>query len=171
MKVIVIYKSGTGFTKKYAQWIAEDLNCESIDVKNLNKINLSQYDLVIYGSSVMANKLKEIEKIKKIVQQNLIIFGVGLAPVIHATDKIRNENLTLEEQANIPFYYFQGGIDYEKLGFASRKILRMICYSLQKKKKKTEEDIGMIEGLSASCDYTHKDYILPLIEKVKTEFL
>ena len=28
MKSVVVYSSITGFTKKYAEWIAEDLGCE-----------------------------------------------------------------------------------------------------------------------------------------------
>ena len=36
MKSIVVYTSKTGFTKKYAQWIAEDLGCEA---KGLNEIS------------------------------------------------------------------------------------------------------------------------------------
>lgn len=33
MKILVTYKSKTGFTKKYAKWIAEELNCETKDTK------------------------------------------------------------------------------------------------------------------------------------------
>ena len=30
MKIIVIYKSKTGFTKRYAEWIAEELKCDIV---------------------------------------------------------------------------------------------------------------------------------------------
>ena len=33
MNAIVIYKSKYGSTKAYAQWIAEELNCEAVDAK------------------------------------------------------------------------------------------------------------------------------------------
>lgn len=33
MKKIVVYQSGTGFTAKYADWIAEELGCEAKEYK------------------------------------------------------------------------------------------------------------------------------------------
>lgn len=33
MKTIVIYKSKYGSTKKYAEWIADALNCTAVDAK------------------------------------------------------------------------------------------------------------------------------------------
>ena len=36
MKRIVIYQSGTGFTAKYAGWIAENLGCEAKEYKSVN---------------------------------------------------------------------------------------------------------------------------------------
>ncbi len=35
MKTIVIYKSATGFTKKYAQWIAEALSADLFAVADV----------------------------------------------------------------------------------------------------------------------------------------
>ena len=36
MKKIVIYESATGFTKKYAEWIAEELQAEIKDTRTMN---------------------------------------------------------------------------------------------------------------------------------------
>lgn len=30
MKAVIIYYSKTGFTRRYAQWLAEDLNCPAV---------------------------------------------------------------------------------------------------------------------------------------------
>ena len=49
MKILVTYKSKTGFTKKYAKWIAEELNCEKKDIKNVTSKDIAKYDLVIHG--------------------------------------------------------------------------------------------------------------------------
>ena len=37
MKRIVVYESGTGFTAQYAAWIAEELQCESMKLKNTKR--------------------------------------------------------------------------------------------------------------------------------------
>ena len=35
MNRIVVYTSKTGFTEKYAKWIAEELQCEAVSLKKL----------------------------------------------------------------------------------------------------------------------------------------
>ena len=37
-KVLVLYKSKTGFSERYARWIAEDLQC---DLANLDSVRVS----------------------------------------------------------------------------------------------------------------------------------
>lgn len=32
-QILVVYKSVTGFTKQYAEWIAEKLNCSAVELK------------------------------------------------------------------------------------------------------------------------------------------
>ena len=55
MKAVVVYSSKTGFTKKYAQWIAEDLSLEAYDLKesdNLKEV-LSGVDTLIFGGGII----------------------------------------------------------------------------------------------------------------------
>ena len=40
--IIVIYNSQTGFTKKYAQWISEALECECVELNEAGKLNFEQ---------------------------------------------------------------------------------------------------------------------------------
>ena len=37
MKTLVVYTSQTGFTKKYAQWIAERMEADLFDLKDVQK--------------------------------------------------------------------------------------------------------------------------------------
>ena len=79
MKKVVIYQSGTGFTAKYAGWIAEDLGCEAKELKNVNVNELTGYDMVIYGGWIMANNVVGYDKIKTLNLKNPVIFGVGMS--------------------------------------------------------------------------------------------
>lgn len=47
--IIVIYNSQTGFTKRYAQWISETLECEYVERKEAGKLNFEQYGTIIFG--------------------------------------------------------------------------------------------------------------------------
>lgn len=49
MKAIVVYKSSTGFTKKYADWIAQALGCEAVALQDAKRIDYSAYDALIFG--------------------------------------------------------------------------------------------------------------------------
>jgi flavodoxin len=46
MKTIVIYKSKTGFTKKYAQWIAAELSADLLEAAMVAADKLAAYDTV-----------------------------------------------------------------------------------------------------------------------------
>ena len=37
MKTLVIYTSQTGFTKRYAEWISEELNADIYNLKDVKK--------------------------------------------------------------------------------------------------------------------------------------
>ncbi|MEG0452895.1 MAG: flavodoxin domain-containing protein [Coprobacillus sp.] len=170
MSTIVIYKSATGFTKQYAKWIQEELDCDIKDLKDVSKQDYIDYERVIYGSSLMAGKLKSLDEVKKNACKELIVFGVGLTSQqdsMKIIDKLKNDNLSSQEQEKIPFFYFEGGIQYDKLGFVQKKMLKMIYKSLLKKENKTEEEIGMMNGLAQSSDHTDKNNIMPLISLLK----
>ncbi len=51
LNIIVTYKSKTGFTAQYAQWIARELGCQAVELGGVK--NLGDYDLVIHGGWIM----------------------------------------------------------------------------------------------------------------------
>jgi menaquinone-dependent protoporphyrinogen IX oxidase len=59
MKAIAIYTSKTGFTKKYAQWIAHDLLAYIFKISKVNINMLTAYDTIIYGGSLYSVVLIE----------------------------------------------------------------------------------------------------------------
>ena len=75
MKNLVVFKSSTGFTKRYAEWIAEELKCESKSIKEVSKQELDNVDLVIYGGWIMGNMITGLDKIRKSYKGKLVIFA------------------------------------------------------------------------------------------------
>ena len=49
---IVVYKSNTGLTKKYAEWIAAALDCEAIPLKQATRSRLAEFATVIFGGQI-----------------------------------------------------------------------------------------------------------------------
>ena len=81
MKILIIYKSITGFTKQYATWLSRELNCELEEIRNLKKISFNNYDLIIFGTRIHAGRIDGLNKIKKLnLDSKLIIFTTGATP-------------------------------------------------------------------------------------------
>jgi len=53
-KTIVLYNSKTGYTKKYAEWIASELGAEISDQRDFNLQRYKEFDNIIFGGSLHA---------------------------------------------------------------------------------------------------------------------
>ena len=165
MEKIVIYQSGTGFTAKYAGWIAEELGCEAKEYKKVKTDELAAYDMVIYGGWIMANMVYGYDKIKALNLKNVVVFGVGMAvPSDEITAKIAVQNEIPQEH----LFYFEGGYNPKKVGFLKKMMMNMIKKSIEQKVEKTEEDMHMLETFKGA-DNTNRNAIQPLLQFVCEE--
>ena len=160
MKRIVVYKSNTGFTAKYANWIAEELGCEAVEFKKVKKATLPQYDEVIYGGWIMANMVTGYNKIKDLNLKKVVVFGVGMSVPSDTVAQMIAEKNSIPRES---FFYFEGGYDPKKVGFIKKMMMNMIKKSVEKKEDKTPEDIHMLETFKG-MDNTNKEFIKPLID-------
>ena len=87
MSTIVVYQSETGFTKKYAEWIAEELGCEVVPFKKTNATKLQGYDKVIYGGWLMGGMIVGVEKVREFGLKELIVFATGASPAMEEAVK------------------------------------------------------------------------------------
>ncbi|MGN1145300.1 MAG: flavodoxin domain-containing protein [Acetatifactor sp.] len=159
MKRIVVYQSATGFTAKYAGWIATELHCEAKKLKQTNLSDLSAYDMVIYGGWICANMISGYNKIKALNLSNVVVFGVGMSPCSTEVAARLVEQNGLDAQR---FFYFEGGYKPEKVGFVKKLMMNMIKKSLEKKEEKSEEDLYMLETFKGA-DHTNKEAIKELL--------
>ncbi len=64
MKTLIIYTSQTGFTKKYAQWLAGEMDADIFDLKDVRKKEESffaDYEAVVYAGWCMAGSIVKIK--------------------------------------------------------------------------------------------------------------
>lgn len=60
MKTLIIYTSQTGFTKRYAEWLAERMSGDLLDLRDAKKKSadyFEDYDAICYGGWAMAGNL------------------------------------------------------------------------------------------------------------------
>ena len=170
MNKIIIYKSKTGFTRRYADWIGEALNCEVVEYKDFSISTIGRYDFIIYGSRIHAGRVDGLKKIKELIKQNpktnLIAFSTGGTPIeaIEVVDKIWRNSLTESELISIPHFYMQAGLNYEKMKFSDRLIMKTLSEIMGRKKDKNEAEAGCENAIVSSYDISSKEHIKPLIE-------
>lgn len=52
MKTIVIFNSQTGFTRRYAEWIAEATGADFMELSLAKQKDLTAYEAVIFGDGL-----------------------------------------------------------------------------------------------------------------------
>ncbi len=171
MKTFVICNSKTGFTRQYANWIAEETGGTVLEYADLAKVSVAPEDLAIFGSRIHAGRIERLQKVKERLCgcKHFVVFAVGAAPAQDKENlkKIWQENLTPEEQERIPHFYMQGGLNYEKMGFADRNLMKMVAKMLAKQTDKSESDIAFAAAIQGSFDASDKNSIAPLVEAVR----
>jgi len=173
MKTVVVYKSLSGFTKKYAEWIAEDLSADLSEAKKIDIDKLQKYDTIIYGGSLHAAGISGVKIIKnnlnELRDKNIIIFTTGASPPKESTiSEIRDNNFSVEEQKQIRFYYFRGGFDFNKLNLINKILMTLFKWITQLKRDKTPDEKGMLAAYSKPVDFTKKENIKELLEYVRS---
>lgn len=172
MKTIVIYNSQTGFTKRYAEWIAEKANAECMEYSKAKKTDLENYDAIIFGGWAMAGSITKIKWFKKNISKwkgkKLIAFCVGASPIDSpdVNDFLAN-SFTEDEFKSVKVFYCPGGLNYEKMSNSSKVMMKMFVKMLNSKKEKTEEDLKMIKMISGSYDISDIKYIEPILDCLK----
>ncbi len=170
MKILLIYKTKTGFTEKYANWITEEINCDIEKISNIQNIDFKSYNLIIYGSRIHAGRIDGLDKIKKLNLDNkMIVFATGATPKeTNSIQEVWKNNLTESELISIKHFYIPAGLNYERMGFLDKAMMKMASMMLEKKENKSIEDISMQNSIKKSYDISDKSRIRPLVDYIKS---
>ena len=169
MKTIVVYKSKSGYTRTYAEWIAQEMGCDIRENAELSDI--IGYDTIIYGGGMYAggfNGVKLITKnLDKLKGKKIALFAVGSNPGREHEMKIFWDRvLTAEQQKTIGYFYLRGGFDFDKLTAKDKVLMKMLKVKLQRSKERTEDEQGMLDAYDTPVDFSEKKNIKPLIDFV-----
>ena len=170
MKTLVIYTSQTGFTKRYAKWIAERMDADLFDVNDVQSENgsfFTRYDAIVYAGWCVCGKVAKakwfFEKAENWKDKRLVIVSVGAAlNGSKEAEMALNKILTDEQKTYIEAFYCQGGINYEKMNLASKLTMKAYAGSLKKSKDERLRDMGAM--IDHSYDASDVRYIEPIVE-------
>ena len=179
MNILVSYGSKYGTTKRYAQWIAEELACDLADSREVSVEKLKSYDVIIHGGGLYAGGLCGINTIVKhfdvISDKQIILFSCGLADpedpenVAHIESGLEKV-LTPEMREKIRQFHLRGGIDYSRLGLTHKAMMAMLRRVMLKKgyDNLRSEDQMMLDTYGGTVDFTNRESLAPLLNYVRS---
>ncbi len=172
-KTIVLYKSESGFTKQYAEWIAAALKCDCAEAETYDFRKDDQ--TIIFGGGLYAGKINGIKILiknyDKIKDKKCIVFTVGLADVkdesnIEAIAASCKKQIPEEMFSNIKWFHFRGGMDYGKMSFLHRCMMWFMKTMLSKEpeNEQSDSDRAVIENYGGKFDFSDRNEIDTLVK-------
>lgn len=171
-KIAVVYFSKNGSTQRYAEWIARSCKADLFPYAGADIDRLAEYDTVIYGSCVYSGVIQGIRFIKDnrdlLANTRLAVFAVGLTQPGDDTafEEVLNRNFTPEERTGLTFFHFPGALDYKKLSFFQRGMMRMLKKSIQKRpaESRSQMEQYILDSYGGRVDFTSFTYVKPLVD-------
>ena len=179
MKSVVVYSSKYGSTKKYAEWISDELKCDLKEKKAVSGRELGQYDVIVYGGGLYAGGVNGIDILTRnhdqLKDKKIILFTCGIADtkkqenVDHILEGI-SKALNDEILKNIKIFCLRGSLDYSELSLKHTMMMKMLKSMIQKKNPSelSDEELQILDTFGKSVDFMNKDSIKLIIEYIKS---
>jgi menaquinone-dependent protoporphyrinogen IX oxidase len=176
-RILVMYKSKYGSTKRYAEWIANDVGADILEVSKVKFNNFHKYDTIVFGGSLHAvgiNGVKFItDNFKNLMDKKIIVFAVGCSPGREdAINHVLFSNFTEDMRDKINFFYLRGAFNYKKLGFVDKIMMNMLKLKLRRKKEEAldEDSKGLLASYDNPVDWTDKQMIDPIVKFITRQY-
>lgn len=176
MKAIVLYQSKYGSSKQYAQWLAEDLQCEVKETGSLSLGSLQAYDVILCVGGLYASGVSGFGKIKKHLEQlkskKLVLCMVGM------TDPAEKERYEETFRHNVPEEYrslvkpfaLRGDQLFSKMSGLHKLMMKLPKMEAEKipEAERTEENRRFIESYGKDTHFVKRDNIRDVVKYVQS---
>lgn len=169
-KTIILYRSKTGFTQKYAEWAAKELSCA---IAPWGRGAMKGYDTVVFGTRAHAGRAEGLRQALSAFERSgakrLALFVTGAMPntAQETLEQFWAQNLTAEQREAIPHFYMQAGLCYERMGPLDRFLMKGLKKYLARKACKTPEEAQMEKAIQGSYDMTDPAFLGPMLELLR----
>ena len=170
--ILILYRSKYGATKRYAELLKEEIDCNVFDVKDFRKSDLKNYDRIIFAGAIYASGISGLnflrQNYKDLRDKKNAVFCVGASPFDEkALLEIKEHNLK-GELKNIPLFYGRGAWDEENMTFKDRTLCKMLQKMVSKQDPESCEPWmkALLSAAGQKCDWTDRKYLIPLIEYI-----
>lgn len=176
MKTAVVYKSKTGFVKKYAEWIAEELQADLFEAGTIKPEKLTAYDTIVYGGGLYVGGINGVKLITNNLHllkgKRIAVFGTGAAPGRpEVLTEVRDQNFTPEQLLQLRYFYLRGGFNYNKLPLVQKVLMTLLKWKIAWKKKRNVplhgDEIGMFQAYGKPADFAQRKNIAQLVSYIR----
>ena len=160
--MVIVYESKTGFTKKYADMLANKTNLKAYPVKEILKVRPEE-DIIFLGW-MKAGKIQGLSKIRKYNIKAVCGSGTGKtaepsAEAIIARNKVEG----------IPFFYLRGGcFPLKELKGMDRILMSMFLRMLKARKVKEDSIEEAITNIERGFDGVKEENLQPVLAWFQT---
>ena len=178
MEHIILYGSQYGSTRRYAEKLSEQTGIPAVSYKEAP--NLSGMKIIIYLGGLYAGGVLGLAKTLRNFSlqdgQKLLLATVGLSD----PDETENQdNIRTSLRKQLPaglldrakIFHLRGGIDYQKLSFGHRTMMKLLYQSLRRTppEKQTAENRALIETYGKQVDFMDFSALEPIIWEIRRE--
>lgn len=114
MKILIVYRSYLGTTKRYAQWLQEDLKADLKRFDQVKDDGLEKYDKVVVCSGTYAGKMPLVGFLKKhwdkLKNKKVVAVAVGIAPRDLEYSQKSYETIPVSIRKKIVYYKLPGNM-------------------------------------------------------------
>lgn len=162
MKAIV-YESNTGYTKKYAELLANKAGLPVYERKEAGK-HLEKGDEIIYMGWMFAGNVIGYKKAVKRYSVKAVC-GVGMG---RPTPKVSQDIIEKYHISDIKLFYLQGGFDMNKLHGVYKLMMKTMSKTvgenIKKKETKTDEELEMLNMMQNGGEFVNEGNLKPVLE-------
>ncbi len=168
MLTAVVYTGNTGFTEKYANWIANQLKCDLFRLEDVTMEDLKQYPLVVFGGWIKGGLIQGLQEMQGKVRGKYIVFAVGALPKRYGDVKRFKEKNGLQD---VPTFYFEGGLRWYRLTEGQKAALQMYKETLQgfDYNKLSANEKFFINNIGRTFDHSSLDGVKELTDFLESE--
>ena len=167
-KLLIIFKSNHGYTKRYVDILGNALGCDAVPADKFKGEMLSGYDKILFIGSVRGNTINGFNKVSDyldIIYKKLIVCGVGMLPLTeNRADVIKEGTISVAYEKFIPVFYVQGGFDMAELSRTERMSINIVVRKIKAQNIVDEDETFILHAAAVPLDEVKQANIQPLID-------
>ncbi len=167
-KLLIIFRSAHGYSKRYVDILGNALGCDAVPSDKFRGEMIPGYDKILYIGGVRGNVINGFKHIAGYVEamfKKLIVCGVGMRPFSkEAADAVKSATVSVAYEKFIPVFYVQGGFDMSELSRSERLTVGMAARQIKMSNIIGEDETFILNALVQPFDEVKQSNIQPLID-------